>query len=144
MAVRRILVPMDGSDNAARALDYALKLAKADKQIEICLVTVQPEPVVYGEVQLYISKEQWAEILKKQSEEILQPAEEAAKKAGVPFKSEILVGDTASAIAKHADKLDCDSIVMGTRGMGAIGNLVLGSVATKVVHLTKRPVTLIK
>lgn len=142
--MRRILVPMDGSDNAARALDYALKLAKADRQIEIHLVTVQPEPVVYGEVQLYISREQWAEILKKQSQEILRPAEEAAKKAGVPYKSEILVGDTASAIAKHADKLDCDGIVMGTRGMGAIGNLVLGSVATKVVHLTKRPVTLIK
>lgn len=144
MSVRKILVPMDGSESAARALNYALKLAKADKEIEIHLVTVQPEPVVYGEVQLYISQEQWAEILKKQSREILRPAEDTARKAGVPCKSEILVGDTASAIAKHADKLDCDSIIMGSRGMGAIGNLVLGSVATKVVHLTKRPVTLIK
>jgi nucleotide-binding universal stress UspA family protein len=38
----------------------------------------------------------------------------------------------------------CDGIVMGTRGMSAVGNLVMGSVATKVIHLTKLPVTLVK
>jgi nucleotide-binding universal stress UspA family protein len=35
-------------------------------------------------------------------------------------------------------------IVMGTRGQGAVGNLLLGSVATKVIHLSKVPVTLVK
>ena len=47
-------------------------------------------------------------------------------------------------IVKRPEELNCDGIVMGTRGMGAIGNLVMGSVATKVVHLTKLPVTLVK
>ena len=47
-------------------------------------------------------------------------------------------------IADSAEREGCDAIVMGTRGMGSIGSLMLGSVATKVVHLTKLPVTLVK
>ena len=47
-------------------------------------------------------------------------------------------------LAKRAEELGCDEIIMGTRGMGAIGNLVMGSVATKVVHLAGIPVTLVK
>lgn len=48
------------------------------------------------------------------------------------------------AIARAARRLKCESIVMGTRGMGTIGNLFLGSVATRVIHLARIPVTLIK
>ena len=60
------------------------------------------------------------------------------------FTTEILVGSVPHAIVKRAEDLGCDGIVMGTRGMGAIGDLVMGSVATKVIHLTKLPVTLVK
>ena len=74
----------------------------------------------------------------------MRPAIELASAASVPWTSDVLVGDTASMIVKRAEELNCDGIVMGTRGMGAIGNLVMGSVATKVVHLTKLPVTLVK
>jgi len=84
------------------------------------------------------------ELQKLHSMDILQPAIDAAKSAGVRFKSEVLAGSTAPTIVKRAEELDCIGIVMGTRGMGAIGNLVMGSVATKVVHLTKLPVTLVK
>jgi nucleotide-binding universal stress UspA family protein len=66
------------------------------------------------------------------------------KASGVPYTSEILVGETASLIVSSAEQHGCDGIVMGTRGMGAIGNLVMGSVATKVVHLSRLPVTLVK
>ena len=48
--MHRILVPVDGSENAARALDHALKLAKENDPIELHLVTVHPEPVMYGEL----------------------------------------------------------------------------------------------
>ena len=52
--------------------------------------------------------------------------------------------DAATTIARRADSLQCEGIVMGTRGMGAIANLLLGSVAAKVVHLANVPVTLVK
>jgi nucleotide-binding universal stress UspA family protein len=49
-----------------------------------------------------------------------------------------------SELVKYAEEKGCDGIIMGTRGLGPIGNLVMGSVATKVIHLTTLPVTLIK
>ena len=67
-----------------------------------------------------------------------------ARAAGVNFTTAVLIGDVPKVLANYAEENGCDGIVMGTRGMGAIGNLVLGSIATKVIHLTKVPVTLVK
>lgn len=142
--MHKILVPIDGSENAARALDYALKLARENGPIELHLVTVHPEPVMYGELMVYITKEKMERLQKEHSEDFLKPAEAIARAAGVPHTSEILIGDIAPMIAKRAHELNCDGIIMGTHGMSAIGNLVMGSVATKVVHLAKCPVTLVK
>ena len=74
----------------------------------------------------------------------MRPAIEKAKAAGVTFTSQVLIGDIPKSIVSCAENLACDGIVMGTRGMSAVGNLVMGSVATKVIHLTKLPVTLVK
>lgn len=142
--MHRLLVAIDGSENAARALNYALTLAKEIGPVELHLVTVHPEPVIYGEIQVYVTREKMEELQRRHSEDILRPAEEAAKTAGVSYTSEIVVGDVAPMIVSRAEERKCDGIVMGTRGMGAIGNLVMGSIATKVVHLTKLPVTLVK
>ena len=64
--------------------------------------------------------------------------------AGLRYTAESLFGPVAETLVRRADELGCTGIVMGTRGMGAVGNLLLGSVATKVVHLTRLPVTLVK
>jgi nucleotide-binding universal stress UspA family protein len=55
-----------------------------------------------------------------------------------------LIGNAAEKIVKRAEELGCDGIVIGTQGRGAIGSLLMGSVAIKVVHLTTLPVTLVK
>ena len=119
-------------------------LAKEHGPIELHVVTVHPEPVIYGEIQVYVSREKMEELQRAHSMDILQPAINAARAAGMSHTSEKLVGDTAALIVKRAEELNCDGIVMGTRGMGTIGNLVMGSATTKVVHLTKLPVTLVK
>ena len=142
--MRDLLVPIDGSENSVRALQHALKMAKANGTTRLHLLTVHPEPVVYGEIQVYVSSEKMKELQDLHSKDLLQPAIEAATAAGVPFESEIMIGDPAATISRRADELGCDGIVMGTRGMGAIGNLMMGSIATKVVHLTRVPVTLVK
>ena len=142
--MHKLLVPVDGSENAYRALRYALDVAKNNRSVELHLLTVHPEPVIYGEIEVYVSKERYEELQKQHSMDILQPALDAAKAAGVSYQSEIVVGETAPRIVARAEELSCAGIVMGTRGMSAIGNLVMGSVATKVVHLTRLPVTLIK
>jgi nucleotide-binding universal stress UspA family protein len=62
----------------------------------------------------------------------------------MPVNAAMRIGSSGQAIAEYANELRCDQIVMGTRGLGSIGSLVLGSVATQVVHLTEHPVTLVK
>jgi len=85
-----------------------------------------------------------ADLQRQNSEALLGAAEMVLKEADVPHTKEVLVGDIAEVIARRADELGRDSIVMGTRGMTAIGGLVMGSVATKVVHAANVPVTLVK
>jgi nucleotide-binding universal stress UspA family protein len=53
------------------------------------------------------------------------------------------VGDIAATIVRLAAKQHCDMIYMGTRGMGAVSGLVMGSTATKVLHLASVPVVLV-
>ncbi|MBI2312352.1 MAG: universal stress protein [Betaproteobacteria bacterium] len=66
------------------------------------------------------------------------------KRAGIDFRLHLEMGDAAEIIAKFAKKLKCEGIVMGTRGLGPVKGLVMGSVATKVLHLAAVPVTLVK
>jgi len=60
------------------------------------------------------------------------------------FKTLVRTGKAAEAIAQVAREEDIKHIVMGTRGLGSIQGLLLGSVATKVIHLAEVPITLIK
>jgi nucleotide-binding universal stress UspA family protein len=142
--MHRLLVPIDSSENAARALQHAIRLAKLDPSIEVHIVHAHEPPIVYGEIAVYLQEEKAKELQRQHGEGILRPAIEMAKAAGVKFTSEILIGNVPTVIVQYAEEKGCDGIVMGTRGMGAIGNLVMGSVATKVIHLTKLPVTLVK
>lgn len=142
--MRRFLVPIDSSGNATRALKYAIHLAQSDPSIELHIVNAHEQPLVYGEVAVYLSEEKAKEMQRRHSEDILNAATELAKAAGVKFTTEILVGDVPHVLVEYAEEKGCEGIVMGTRGMSAIGNLVMGSVANKVIHLTKLPVTLVK
>ena len=142
--MHKVLVPFDGSESALRAVRYAIALAKQNEFVSIHLVTAHEEPVIYGEIAVYVSHERMEELQRQHCEAIIAAAEEVLKKAGVPYTKEILIGRIAEAIVRRADELECDSVVMGTRGLTAIGNLVMGSVATKVIHLATMPVTLVK
>lgn len=140
----KLLVPIDSSENSMRALDFALGVAREIGPIELCLVNAQEKSIVYGEVEVYLSTEKAEKMLHEHAQELLRPAIEKAKAAGVPFTSTILVGDIAPSIVRHAEDAGCSGIVMGTHGRTAIGSLFMGSVAMKVVHLSKLPVTLVK
>jgi nucleotide-binding universal stress UspA family protein len=126
-----------------RALQYAILLAKHNA-LALEIVYAHEPPIVYGELAVYTSEERAKELQRRHSEDVLKPATDIAKASGVAFSSQTLIGDFATSIAACAANSGCDGIVMGTRGMSALGNLVMGSVATKVIHLTKLPVTLVK
>lgn len=140
----KVMLPFDGSENALRAVEHVIQLAKAGIRLSVVLVHAHEEPLLYGELAVYTSKEQIAKLQKEHSEAVLVPAEEALRKGKISFEKEILVGNIGERITTRAKELGCHGIVMGTRGMGSIGNLLMGSISTKVVHLATVPVTLVK
>ncbi len=142
--MQKVLVAFDGSESALRAMRYAISLAKQNGPVSIHIATAHEEPVLYGEIAVYVSREKMQELQRQHCAAIILVAEELLKDAAVPYTKQILIGRVAEVIAKCADELGCDGIVMGTRGMTAIGNLVMGSVATKVIHVATVPVTLVK
>ncbi len=142
--MRKLLVPLDGSPASNKALDHAAALARQYPPIAIHVVSVHEMPHDYGRSAAYFPAEKLAELDERHSREVLEPASAKLRAAGVPHTVESVTGEVSHAIVESADRNGCDTIVMGTRGMGTIGSLVMGSVATKVVHLSSIPVLLVK
>jgi nucleotide-binding universal stress UspA family protein len=141
--VHHLLVAIDGSESAARALKHAIGLAQEIGDVYLHLATVFPEPAIYPSLEVYLPAERIGLVPEELARDILAPALEVVMASGVPCTSDFMIGDIAHSLARKAEQRGCDGIVMGTRGMSAIANLLMGSVATKVVHLTKLPVTLV-
>lgn len=141
--MQTILIPTDGSKPARNALKYVISMFKEGLKVEIHIINVKPDLMPIGDLTLidldFVEKNQ-----QKESEKIMKSASKVLLDAGLDYKKAILRGAIAPNIVKYAKSHDCNSIVMGTRGMGALGNLVLGSTANQVVHMTKVPVTLVK
>ena len=139
----RVLVPLDGSPSADRALRHALALYGKTDDLVVDLLHVQPQ-LVQRDVP-DIAKAGLLERLELDAaDRTFAPAKKLLDEARVRYSTRTALGDPAEEIAQHADVHGCGEIVMGTRGMGTVRNLLLGSVATKVLHLVKVPVVLVK
>jgi len=140
--MRTVLIPFDGSDNALRAVRYAASLAKELSDVHLELLYVQdPLP---QKVHDALSAQEIARWRAGEADIILQPAKEILDAKESQYQVRIRVGSPANEIARHVQERRCDAIIMGTRGLGQVANLMIGSVATKVIHLVEVPVTLIK
>ena len=140
----RVLVPIDGSKSALRALKYALSLReKLLKPLSIDLLNVQRR-IASGNVRRFVPQEQLDDYYQDEGKVALRSARKAVQASGVPFAVHIAVGDEPECIAAYAKEHDCELIVMGTRGMNTLENMLLGSVSTRVVHLAPVPVLLVK
>jgi nucleotide-binding universal stress UspA family protein len=138
----KFLVPVDGSDNAARALDQALILAKSTGATVTAMHVVERPPTVYVESQKVLN-----ELLanyKKESAKILDKCKEVAQKHGVKLETVIAEGDAASNITGYAEKESFNLIVIGSRGLGKLKEAILGSTSNKVLHRAKMPVMIVK
>lgn len=139
-----ILLPVDGSDNALRAVRFVIGLAKKSAAPpEIHLLAVQP-PIISGDVKMFIAKEDIDGYYRDEGNKALAAARAELDAAAVKYQHHIGVGHIAETIAAYVKEKGCTQVVMGTRGMGGFAGMVLGSVATKVVHLVSCPVTLVK
>jgi nucleotide-binding universal stress UspA family protein len=139
----KILLPVDGSEGSARAARHVAGIAAMVKDLEVHLVNVQP----LGDdwmVRRMIKPEELVQMEREWAESAIAQARAILKAAGIACVEHIEQGEIAPTVARLAQELACDQIVMGTHGRSALGDLVLGSVAVKVLHLAKVPITLVK
>jgi nucleotide-binding universal stress UspA family protein len=143
--MRKVLVAFDGSDSSKRALQYVIDFARDHAAtLEVHLLNVQHEPVLYGEYVTGAIIEQMQQSLQASAAEILEWPVDQLKAAGISYKAHTALGNVAAKVSEFADQLSCDTLVMGTRGLGSFTGLLLGSVVTRVVHEVSVPVLLVK
>lgn len=142
--MRRILVAIDGSEGALRALDFAIRQARLEPVAELHVLTVLPTLSNYTAAEIYVTAERIRQAAVEKADAVLAAAAARLEAAGCRYTQEQREGDPAETIARRAAKLGCESIVMGTHGLGSFGILFLGSVAQRVVHHATVPVMLVK
>jgi nucleotide-binding universal stress UspA family protein len=139
----KLLVPIDGSAAAARALAHALGLAQQTADSQLILLNVQnAQTLELSDIQPRL--ETAAALGAAASDKVLGQPVAQCSFAGIRCVALSEYGPIAETIARVARETRADHIVMGTRGLGRLQGLVLGSVATQVVHLADIPVTLVK
>lgn len=140
----KVLVPVDGSTCSDRAVAQFIEHAAWFRETpEVHLLHVHA-PIPVGRVQQHVGHEMLETYYREESDVLLASAETLLRDAGLAFSRHIHVGPAAEIIVKLARELECDIIFMGTHGRGALPAVVLGSVASKVLHLADRPVMLCK
>ena len=141
----KILIAVDGSTYSLDAVQCLIDHADWYRdRPEVLLLTVHlPVPKLPG-MGAAVGKSQIQKYYQQEGEAQLAPARRKLAAAGIPCESSVLVGPVAESIVQHAKAKRCDLIYIGTRGRSEIGKAMLGSTATKVLHLSDVPVLLVK
>jgi nucleotide-binding universal stress UspA family protein len=137
-----VLVPTDGSDHARRAAHHVLDLAARGLPVDVHLLNVRP--AVRGVAASIISPGDLEDYHREEGMKELATTLHLFEDAGIKPHAHVGVGDPGEVILAFARRLGCDQIVMGTRGLGPVTELLLGSAARHVVAGAAVPVTLLR
>ena len=141
----KILVATDGSRPALRAVKYAAKLVGqlSSASSSITLISVHDD-VGLRHAMNFVGRAAVADYLRALSEKELKPASKMLASAGVKHDMEIRTGHVSHEIVACAKSGRFDLIVLGAKGRSAVSDLLLGSVAQRVLATAKTPVLLVK
>lgn len=141
---KKILVPIDGSEYAERALERAISLAKTYNSQIILLNVIKTDELEvvkqysessYGLVKTY---------LEQAASKLLEEAEKKVKKKGIEdVVKKIAYGDPAEKIIEEANNENVDLIAIGTRGLTGVKRVVLGSTTQKVIRWSEKDVLVV-
>jgi nucleotide-binding universal stress UspA family protein len=139
----KMLLPVDGSDASGRAVaEFVQRLDWYRERPEIHLLNVRIP--LHGDIAMFISKEEISHYYQEEGLKDLQQARNLLDQAGIAYQHHVVVGEPVTMIVQCAVEMQCDQIVIGPRGLGAIKGLLLGSVASKLVQLSTVPILLLK
>lgn len=137
----RILIGIDGSKGALKALDYVVARKPRGEKIEVLLLYAQPIIKAHGPI---MTKAMVSDYQAQEAEKVLSAAGLKTRANFLKADTYVETGDSAECIIAFAKKSKCTEIVMGSRGLGRLSGLLLGSVVTKVVQLADMPVVVVK
>lgn len=141
----KILLAVDGSKHSLDAVKCLIEHADWYREKPVVeLVTVHaPVPKLPG-MGLVVGKNQIRRYYEEEGEAALAAAKKKLAAARIKYEAHILIGPVAETIVQHASKARCDLIFIGTHGRSEAANMLLGSTATKVLHISKTPVLLVR
>lgn len=140
----KLLVACDGSKNSLRAVRYAIRLiGQLSKGGRVTLISVHDD-VALRHASRFVGQDVIDDYLREQSDTDLAAARRALDKAGVAHDMVIRRGHVAAEIADAAARGRFDMIVMGSKGRSSLADLLVGSVASRVVELASVPTLLVK
>jgi len=140
----KILLPIDGSKTSINAAKYVAQLVgNLRSKASVTLISVHDD-FGLNHVKQFVSKSVVDDYLREISEKELKPAQKVLDAAGIKHSMIIKRGHVANEILETAKKEKFDMIVMGAKGRGGVLDLLIGSVAQRVVSSAKQPVLLVK
>jgi nucleotide-binding universal stress UspA family protein len=141
----KILLAVDGSKPSLDAVDCLIDHAdwyRDNPEVELATVHL-PVPRLPG-IGAVVGKSQIDKYYQEEGEANLAAAKKKLDAGGIKYQSSVLVGPIAETLVKHAKDKRCDIIYIGTHGRTGLGKALLGSTATKVLHVSDVPVLLVK
>lgn len=139
----KILLPVDGSEHSDRATRHLIAMLQGCGGHTVHLVNVQA-PIDAPEVLSHMPMREIEAMQETRGGDALASARALLDAAGIAYTPDVLLGPVAESIARFAAEQGCEQIVMGTRGLGTVGGVLMGSVTTELLSLTELPVTLVK
>ncbi|MEF8801178.1 MAG: universal stress protein [Halolamina sp.] len=136
----KILVPMDDSEMAERALEYAIE-SYPDPEITVLHVVGEPTSM-WGAATGLALEENIEEAAEERAKEVFDRARELADEHDVEITTEVQLGHPVRAILNRAD--DFDTVVIGSHGGSLADRLIIGNVAQKVFRRSPVPVTVVR
>lgn len=138
---RVLVVPIDGSEYAIKALQYAMQVA-GGVGAEIVLINVQPSYNT-ANVRRFFNTADIKGYQDEMGQEALATAVELLQETAIPFTTVIRAGVAGVEICNEAKERGAIGIYMGSRGLGPIRGAILGSVSYSVLHNAPCPVTIV-
>ncbi|MEY4643200.1 MAG: universal stress protein [Hylemonella sp.] len=139
----KILLAVDGSEYTKKMLAYLTTHSELfSSGNDYTIFTAQP--ALPPRARAAVGKEIVDNYYSEEAEKILAPVSKFLMRHGIDAKSQWKVGHAGEQIAKLASSGKYDMLMMGSHGHGALGNLVMGSVATQVLAHCKVPVLLVR
>ncbi len=138
----KILLAVDGSPYTKKMLAYLAAHELFSPKNDYIALTVQV--MLPSQARAALGKELVAKYYEDEGEKILTPVSKFLERRGVKVKGIAKIGNAGELIAKMADEGKFDLVVMGSHGHGALVNLVVGSVATKVLANCRVPVLIVR